>query len=87
MRKAEGYVLKRLEEEYLVLPVGERTETVNEIVTLSESAAFMYEHAEEAKDVAELAAITAEAYGVTGDTVYADVREVVAFLKQKGILL
>ena len=30
MKKPEGYVVRRLEDEYLVLPSGRRTEEVNE---------------------------------------------------------
>ena len=30
MKKIEGYVVRRLEDEYLVLPSGRRTEEVNE---------------------------------------------------------
>ena len=29
MKKTEGYIVKRLEDEYLVLPTGKRTEEVN----------------------------------------------------------
>lgn len=31
MKKTEGYIVKELEDEYIVLPVGERTEEVNEV--------------------------------------------------------
>ena len=36
MKKTEGYIVKELEDEYIVLPVGERTEEVNEVISLSE---------------------------------------------------
>ena len=32
MKKTEGYVVRRLEDEYLVLPSGRRTEEVNEVI-------------------------------------------------------
>ena len=48
MKKTEGYIVKRLEDEYLVLPTGKRTEEVNEVISLSETAGFIYLHAEEA---------------------------------------
>lgn len=37
MKKTEGYVVRRLEDEYLVLPSGRRTEEVNEVISLSET--------------------------------------------------
>ena len=42
MKKTEGYIVKELEDEYIVLPVGERTEEVNEVISLSETAGFIY---------------------------------------------
>ena len=42
MKKTEGYVVRRLEDEYLVLPSGRRTEEVNEVISLSETAGFIY---------------------------------------------
>ena len=41
MKKTEGYIVKELEDEYIVLPVGERTEEVNEVISLSETAGFI----------------------------------------------
>ena len=40
MKQTEGYVVRRLEDEYLVLPSGRRTEEVNEVISLSETAAL-----------------------------------------------
>lgn len=51
MKKTEGYIVKRLEDEYLVLPTGKRTEEVNEVISLSETAGFIYLHAEEAENM------------------------------------
>ena len=49
MKKTEGYIVKELEDEYIVLPVGKRTEEVNEVISLSETAGFIYIHADPAK--------------------------------------
>ena len=50
MKKTEGYIVKELEDEYIVLPVGKRTEEVNEVISLSETAGFIYIHADKAED-------------------------------------
>ena len=42
MKKTEGYIVKELEDEYIVLPMGKRTEEVNEVISLSETAGFIY---------------------------------------------
>ena len=64
MKKTEGYIVKRLEDEYLVLPTGKRTEEVNEVISLSETAGFIYLHAEEAENIDELAQIVGKEYGI-----------------------
>ena len=42
MKKTEGYRIRKLEDEYVVLPFGKRAEEVNEVISLSETAGFMY---------------------------------------------
>lgn len=86
MKKTEGYVVRRLEDEYLVLPSGRRKE-VNEVISLSETAGFIYMHAERAENVDELAQLVAEEYEIEPAEVLEDVRNVVLTLQKKGILL
>ena len=44
MKKSNGYLMKQLEDEWILLPVGEKTEAVHEVLSLSETAGFIYEH-------------------------------------------
>ena len=87
MKKTEGYIVKRLEDEYLVLPTGKRTEEVNEVISLSETAGFIYLRAEEAQNIDELAQIVGKEYGIDSSEVYEDVKSVVKTLQDKRILL
>ena len=87
MKKTEGYRIRKLEDEYVVLPFGKRAEEVNEVISLSETAGFMYLHAEEADSVDELAERVSREYGVDKTVVYEDVVSVVRILKEKGLLL
>ena len=87
MKKADGYVIKKLEDEYVILPYGKRTEEVNEVITLSETAGFIYEKADQAENIEQLAELVGKEYGVDASLVYTDVSEVVETLRKKGILL
>ena len=87
MKKTEGYIVKRLEDEYLVLPTGKKTAEVNEVISLSETAGFIYLHAEEAENIDELAQIVGKEYGIDSSEVYEDVKSVVKTLQDKRILL
>ena len=87
MKKTEGYRIRKLEDEYVILPFGKRAEKVNEVISLSETAGFMYLHAEEADSVDELAELVSREYGVDKTVVYEDVVSVVRILKEKELLL
>lgn len=87
MKKADGYILKKLEDEYVILPYGKRTEEVNEVITLSETAGFIYEKADQTESIEQLAQLVGKEYGVQASAVYEDVAEVVKTLQGKGILL
>ena len=87
MKKTEGYRIRKLEDEYVVLPFGKSAEEVNEVISLSETAGFMYLHAEEADSAEELAELVSKAYEVEKSVVYEDVVSVVRTLREKGLLL
>ena len=48
MKKIQEFILREVADEYLLIPTGSTTENFNGIITLTESAAFIYEHIEEA---------------------------------------
>ena len=87
MKKTEGYIVKELEDEYIVLPMGKRTEEVNEVISLSETAGFIYIHAGQAEDIEGLAQMVGNEYGIEASEVYDDVKNVVKTFREKGILL
>ena len=86
MKKANGYILKKIADEYAIFPCGEQAEEVNEVLTLSESAAWIYEHAEEADTIEKLAELLGKEYGVVAEGVVRDVQEVITFLQQKHVI-
>ena len=85
MKKAEGYVIRKLEEEYVLIPCGERAEEMNETISLSETAGFIYINAGKADSTEELAGLVAEEYDVPKSEVLEDVKAVVKTLQQKTV--
>ena len=83
MKKTEGYVIRKLEEEYVLLPTGKRAEEVNEVISLSETAGFIYLHAEEAASIPELAELVGREYGIEAAEVLPDVKAVVETLEKR----
>ena len=43
MTRKGDFVLRRLADEYVLIPYGATTEKMNQVLTLSETAAFIYE--------------------------------------------
>ena len=87
MKKEKGYILRRIANEYNIFPCGEKAEETQEVLTLSESAAWIYEHVEEADSVKALAELLSEEYGIRVEEVLQDVQEVIDFLQEKGVVL
>ena len=54
---------------------------------MSETAGFIYENAEQAENIEQLAELVGKEYGVDASLVYTDVSEVVETLRKNGILL
>lgn len=87
MKKREGYILKKIEDEYVLLPTGKLAEQVNEVISLSETAGFIYIHADQVESAEQLAGLVGREYGVDPSDVLDDVRTVMDTLIQKGVLI
>lgn len=86
MKKSEGFRLKEVADEFVLIPCGIKTEEVGEVYSLSESAAFLYEQLDAVDSISELTKKFSEAYQVPAEEVTSDVQEVLRFMKEKGIL-
>ena len=79
-RKGE-FVLRQLADEYILIPYGTTTEKMNRVLTLSETAAFIYEQTGDAASEEEIARRLGEAYDVQED-----VNAVLQTLQNCGVL-
>lgn len=86
MKKTKDYVIRKLGGGVCTLPTGKRAEEVNEVISLSETAGFIYLHAEEAASIPELAELVEREYGIEAAEVLPDVKAVVETLEKKGVL-
>lgn len=86
MKKLGTFVLRKVMDEYVLIPCKKTAEEVNEIITLSETAAFIYEHAEEAGTSQKLAAMLGEKYGISAQEVHDDVKMVLKQLTQMKLI-
>lgn len=82
MKKTQMFVMKKVADEYVLVPRGEAAERMNGVMTLSETATFIYENLENAENAEELSEILSLEYGVNRDEVIEDVKEVLNFLEE-----
>ena len=55
-------MLRKVMDEYALIPYKETAEEINQVITLSEIAAYIYEHAPEVNTQDELAELVSKEY-------------------------
>ncbi len=87
MKIVEGFSLKTIADNNIVVPVGENTVTFKAIITLNESGAFLWRQLENERTEEELVKAMLEEYDVDEETVRVDVAEFVENMRAANLLL
>ena len=88
MKRTKNYILRNLGEDFFLIPRGKMAEEVGGVLTLSETAAFIYNHIEETKDIEEMVLLMMMEFHATEeekDEIRQDVNEMVQFFVDHGI--
>ncbi len=80
------YILRRIADEYCLIPAGESVWKNNNIITISKAGAFLYDKIEEARTEKELTELLANEYGIDKATAGNDTKEFLDYLKNQGII-
>ena len=86
MTRKGDFVLRQLADEYVLIPYGATTEKMNQVLTLSETAAFIYEQTGDAVSAKEIAKRLGKAYDMPAEEVQEDVSAVLKTFRNCGIL-
>ena len=87
MKKTQNFVMRQVIDEYVMVPRGETAERINGPMTLSETAAFIYDHLEEVKTPEEMAELLGKEYNISGKEILEDVKEVLVFLEKNKAMI
>lgn len=87
MKKTQNFVMRQVIDEYVMVPRGETAERINGTMTLSETAAFIYDHLEEVKTPEEMAELLGKEYNISGKEILEDVKEVLVFLEKNEAMI
>lgn len=86
MKIAEGFVLKTIAGNHIVVPVGANSIHFNSVITLNNSGAFLWNLLNEDKTEQELVSALLEAYEVDESTAEQDVAKFLESLRSANIL-
>lgn len=87
MKVKEGFLVKQILDDYLVVPTGDNIVDFSAVVSLNESGAFLWEQLETEKTEAELVSALMATYEPLEQSVAEnDVAEFVKLLKTHGFL-
>lgn len=86
MKKIQEFILREVADEYILIPTGSTTETFNGIITLTESAAYIYEHIEEADSFETLVNMITGEYDIDKETAANDAYMFINHMLQQGMI-
>lgn len=86
MKLKDGFVLRTVGTNHLVVPVGVQTVDFRCLITLNETGAFLWQQLSQERRQEELTAALLEEYEVTPEQAAADVAAFVAKLQEAGLL-
>ncbi len=86
MRLKDGFMLKKILDDYIVVPTGDNIVDFAVAVSLNETGAFLWQQLESEKSIEELADALASEYDITSEEVIDDVIEFAELLKTRNFL-
>ena len=85
MKIKQGFVLRKVAENYIVVPVGEMAKKFNGVIKLNESSAFMWKKLEQGIEFNDLVKAVTDEYDVDIERAESDVKAFTDALTQANI--
>lgn len=86
MKIKNGFMARQIVGEWVVIPVGERVADFNGIITLNETAVFIWQRLEQGIEKEALLNALTEEFDVSPEEAAADLEEFLTGLRSNGIL-
>ncbi len=86
MRKKQNFVLREILDEYILIPTGNTAEQFNGIVTLNETALFIYEIIENVASFEELIEMMKKEYDVDEKILINDVVQLLTSMLENNLI-
>lgn len=86
VRIKDGFILKEVADNYVVVPVGENLVDFHVMITLNETGAFLWNLLTEETTSEALAEALASEYQISVETALEDVNDFISTLKERNLL-
>lgn len=86
-RLKDGFIVRKIGDQIMAVPVGTRTSDLHGMIVLSESAELLWEALKEGAELDDLVSILTENYDVETDVAIRDVENFIENLKKQGALI
>lgn len=87
MRVSKNYMVRKIADSYLVIPLGDAIKVFNGVITVNETAAFLIEKLKESASVDELVSLMVERYDISKEEACLDVKEFIQELRMNDMLI
>ena len=86
MKIKNGFVVRKIANQYMAVPVGARAKELHGMIGLNETAAFLWELLKEERTEEELAALVYEEYEISEEEALGVVQRFCKSLQEEGVL-
>ena len=86
MKIKNGFVVRKIANQYMAVPVGARAKELHGMIGLNETAAFLWELLKEERTEEELAALVYEEYEISEEHALEAVQGFCKSLQEEGVL-
>jgi hypothetical protein len=87
MKIKDGYILKDVANQYVVVPIGNEAINFNGMLRLNKTAKLLFEALNEEKELEDLVLLLKENYDINDEDALRDVKDFLTVLESKNILL
>ena len=86
MKIKQGYILREVAGNFIVVAVGEAVKNFNGIINLNETGAFLWKQLQEGATEEQIKKAMLEEYDVAEDVAQKDIKAFIDKLNEKGLL-
>ena len=86
MKIKSGFVVRKIANQYMAVPVGVRAKELHGMIGLNETAAFLWELLKEERTEEELAALVFDEYEISEEHALEAVQRFCKSLQEEGVL-